>query len=289
MARHGMAGRLTRRRILALGAAACLGGGAIYTFGIEPVWLRTVELDVRLKGLAPEFDGFTIAQLSDFHVGAGVPLDYLHGAAALANEAQPDLVALTGDYVHRGGDTADTADAAAILKTLEAPAYAVLGNHDGAVYSSEGRPDRGAVGRVRNALEKAGVSVLVNERITLRRGDARLHVAGLGDLWLGAFRPRTVPLREPGAPTIALSHNPDTAKDLAGLGADLILSGHTHGGQVSIPFLGPPILPVRHREFAAGHFDLGGPQLYVNRGVGWLRRVRLFVRPEVTILRLRPV
>lgn len=263
-----------------------MGGGGLYAFGIEPVWLRKVELDVRLKGLDPAFDGFTIAQLSDLHVGAGVPLDYLNEAAALANAARPDVVALTGDYVHQGGDAAGAAEAAAILKTIEAPAYAVLGNHDGAVYSSDGRPDGGAVTRVRDALEGVGVSVLVNERVTLRRGDARLHVAGLGDLWLGAFRPRTVPLRDPEAPTIALSHNPDTAKDLAGHGADLILSGHTHGGQVSIPFLGPPILPVRHREFAAGHFDLGGPQLYVNRGVGWLRRVRLFVRPEVTVLRL---
>ncbi|MHC4135852.1 MAG: metallophosphoesterase [Planctomycetota bacterium] len=280
--------RLTRRRILALGAAACLGAGGAYTFGIEPVWLRKIELDVRLRGLAPAFDGFTIAQLSDLHVGAGVPLDYLHEATALANAARPDLVALTGDYVHRGGDAAGTTEAAAVVGALEAPAYAVLGNHDGAVYSSEGRPDRGAVTRVRDALERVGARVLLNERITLRRGDARLHVAGLGDLWLGAFRPGTLPLRDPEGPTIALSHNPDTAYDLAGHGADLVLSGHTHGGQVSIPFLGPPILPVRHRKFAAGHFDLGDMQLYVNRGVGWLRRVRLFVRPEVTILRLRP-
>jgi predicted MPP superfamily phosphohydrolase len=279
--------RLTRRRILLLGAVACVGAGGAYTFGIEPIWLRKVELDVRLERLAPAFRGFTIAQISDFHVGAGVPLDYLHGAADLANAEKPDLVALTGDYVHQGGDPKSADEAAAVVKTLEAPAYAVLGNHDRAVYSARGCPDGGAVQRIRDALERAGVRVLVNERITLRRGDARLHVAGLGDLWLGTFRPDDVPLRDATGPTIALSHNPDTAHDLAGRGADLILSGHTHGGQVSIPFLGPPILPVRHREFAAGHFQLGDTQLYVNRGVGWLRRVRLFVRPEVTILRLR--
>ena len=99
-----------------------------------------------------------------------------------------------------------------------------------------------------------------------------------------------MPLRDANAPTIALSHNPDTAKDLAGHGADLILSGHTHGGQVSIPFLGPPILPVRHREFAAGHFDLGGPQLYVNRGVGVAGpAIRLNCSREIATVQLRAI
>ena len=88
---------------------------------------------------------------------------------------------------------------------------------------------------------------------------------------------------------MALSHNPDTAPSLAHRGAALILSDHTHGGQVSIPFLGPPILPVERREYAAGPYDLGATRLYVNRGIGWLVRVRMFVRPEVTLHILRAV
>jgi len=88
-------------------------------------------------------------------------------------------------------------------------------------------------------------------------------------------------------PTVALSHNPDTAPALARAGADLILSGHTHGGQVEIPFLGPPLLPVRRRAYYAGLYRVETARLYVNRGVGWLRRVRLFVRPEITFLTLQ--
>ena len=115
-----------------------------------------------------------------------------------------------------------------------------------------------------------------------------LRLVGVGDLWTGPYVPSCLPPPTAGKPTIVLSHNPDTAPELAKRGADLILSGHTHGGQVSIPFLGPPILPVRLRQYAAGHYRLKTSQLYVNRGLGWLRRVRLFVRPEVTILRLKP-
>ncbi|MHC4549914.1 MAG: phosphodiesterase YaeI [Planctomycetota bacterium] len=283
---------ITRRRLLKLGAAgaaACVGTG-VYAFGIEPIWLRRVDLEVRLDGLDAAFDGFTIVQLSDFHVGAGVPYDYLRDAVALARAARPDLVALTGDFVHGGGDAGLADDAAEIVSTLPpaAPTCAVLGNHDGGVYGPERTADPVSFRRVHDTLAAAGIRVLLNERLTLERGRARLHVAGLGDLWVGAFRPRAVPLRDRGGPTVALSHNPDTAYDVAAHGADLILSGHTHGGQVSLPFLGPPILPVRHRELAAGHYHLKGAQLYVNRGVGWLRRVRLFVRPEVTVLRLRP-
>jgi predicted MPP superfamily phosphohydrolase len=139
--------------------------------------------------------------------------------------------------------------------------------------------------RVAGALREAGITVLFNDRFRLARSGARLDVAGFGDLWSDAFEPQAVPVE---TTTVALSHNPDTAPALARRGVHLVLSGHTHGGQVWIPGIGAPILPVRHREFVAGHYPVGEGQLYVNRGLGWLRRVRLFTRPEVTVLRLRP-
>jgi hypothetical protein len=138
---------------------------------------------------------------------------------------------------------------------------------------------------VAGALREAGVTVLSNDRFRLARSGGRLDVAGFGDLWSDTFEPQAVPVE---TTTIALSHNPDTAPALVGRGVHLVLSGHTHGGQVWIPGIGAPILPVRHREFVAGQYPVGDGQLYVNRGLGWLWRVRMFTRPEVTVLRLRP-
>ena len=137
--------------------------------------------------------------------------------------------------------------------------------------------------RVGRALLGTGWKVLQNRAVTLERGGARLRVVGLGDLWSGFFEPDEVDVTD----AIVLEHNPDAVPRLLHRRPALILCGHTHGGQVAAPFLGPPILPVRHREYAAGLYELGDTPLYVNRGVGWLYRVRLFVRPEVTVLTLR--
>jgi len=284
--------RITRRRLLRLagGGAAAAALGAGYAFGIEPVWLRTVEHDVRLRGLAASFDGYRIVQLSDLHVGAGVPGDYLEGAIERANALSPDLVVVTGDFVHRGGSAALCEQVGRLLAGLRARdgLFAVEGNHDRGVYGASHTRRADSVASLRAALGSAGVRLLENEAATLERpGGARLPIVGYGDLWAGGFRSEAIDLKSAGGPVVALSHNPDTAEMLATAGASLILSGHTHGGQVSLPFLGPPILPVSDRRFAAGPYDVGGARLYVNRGVGWLRRVRLFVRPEVTLHLLR--
>ena len=86
---------------------------------------------------------------------------------------------------------------------------------------------------------------------------------------------------------IALSHNPDSFLELLDRPASWVLSGHTHGGQVSIPWLGPPLLPVRNRRFASGHHVMGGRNLYVNRGLGWVRKIRFNCPPEITVFELQ--
>ena len=278
--------RITRRRLLAAAGAGLLGGG-IYAFGIEPRWLRTWHVEVPVRGLGAGLDGYRIAQMSDFHVGAGVPPAHVADAVARALAFEPDLVALTGDFVHRGAGGGSAEEAARLLAPLRARdgVVAVMGNHDADVYASDGfHADRVSLRRVKGALGDAGIRVLENERISVARGGAAMHVVGLGDLWTGLFD--RFAARPDGAPTVVLSHNPDTAPDLAADGAGLVLSGHTHGGQVSVPFLG--LLTAAVVPLCAETFRLGGTRLYVNRGVGWLRRVRLFVRPEVTLLTLRP-
>ena len=176
------------------------------------------------------------------------------------------------------------------MPRLSAPlgVYAVLGNHDHGVHGQHTRAQRReSASALRDVLGAGGVRELLNESVLISRdGCAPLHLAGFGDLWAGEFDPEAVTAVSTG-PTIALTHNPDGAPALAERDMDLILCGHTHGGQVRVPFLGPPILPVRLRQYAAGPYDLDRSRLYVNRGVGWLRRVRLFVRPEVTLHMLR--
>jgi len=275
---------------LGAGAAACAGAGA-YAVAVEPRWLKTYECDIPVKGLPTAFDGYLVAQLSDLHVGGGVPEIQLREAVRRCVEADPDLVALTGDFVqgHRVDESA--AIVARVLADLRARdgVFAVLGNHDAGVYASHHRPDRTKLAAVRDALTRAGARTLENEAVEIARGEDRIQVCGLGDLWTGAFEPERLPARRDGVPAMALSHNPDTAPDLAARGVEVVLSGHTHGGQVSLPFVGPPRLPVRRRDLAAGLCRLGDTSVYVNRGVGWLRRIRFGVRPEVSLLRLRPV
>jgi len=281
----------SRRRVLKLGAYAGLAcvPPAIYAFGIEPVWLRTVEVDVPMRGLPAAFAGYRIAQISDLHWGCGVAADQIEDAVARVLDGQPDLIALTGDFLHRGGDTGDADQVAELHRRLSARdgVVAVLGNHDHDVYrSGGGAPAYDKSRRLRSALAASGIEVLEDRTREIRRADASIQVAGFGDFWAGRFDSLA------GAPaddvvSIALSHNPDTAPDLWSAGHDLILCGHTHGGQVCIPFMGPPILPVARREFSAGLYERGGKHLYVNRGVGWLARIRCFVRPEVTLLTLR--
>ena len=256
-----------------------------YVFGIEPVWLRRYDVTVRITRLPEAFHGYTIAQLSDLHLGSGVPESLILDAVGIANAARPDLAVITGDIVHRGTRPRFAEEAGRLLAGLRAPdgRLAVLGNHDSQVYRRTLSADRASVRRVAGALADAKIQTLQNEVATIERDRHQLRVVGLGDLWSGLMRTDRLNLKD----AIVLEHNPDAAPQLAKKQPALVLCGHTHGGQVSLPFLGPPILPIDHTRYAAGLFTLGGTRLYVNRGVGWLRRVRMFVRPEVTILTLK--
>jgi len=263
------------------GTVAC---GAGYAVGLEPLWIETRALEIVVPRLPAALDGYVVVQLSDLHAGGGVARSQLERAVAIANAHSPSLVAVTGDLVDEAHDEQARAQVVEVLAGLEATdlVVAVAGNHDtGALH--EGRPtDVDSLGALERALGGAGIAFLENRTITLHGG--RLRVAGFGDLWSGRFDPRVL---TPGPCTIALSHNPDTAVSLAGKNADLILAGHTHGGQVDLPLFGPPWVPLKDKRFLKGHFELGQSQLYVNRGIGWTHRIRFRSRPEVTVLTLR--
>ncbi|HEV3082115.1 MAG TPA: phosphodiesterase YaeI [Gemmataceae bacterium] len=255
---------------------------------VEPTWLELNRHEVVIEDLPLEFSGFRVAQLSDFHCSRHVTADYLNEAVDLAMSQHPDLIVLTGDFIHRGFKYVDAV--AEALGRLSAPAgvYAVLGNHDFSVRTALGfRRYKHLHRAVARALSAQSIRVLHNQSVCLQRGEAGLHLVGVEDLWSRvcdlkrAFADLSTHL-----PRIVLAHNPRTVEFLGGERCDLMLSGHTHGGQVNLPGVGRPTLSRKARRFAAGMYRLNGTHLYVNKGVGFGFRFRFGVRPEVAILTL---
>jgi uncharacterized protein len=257
---------------------------------IEPTWLELNHLQVTIDGLLPAFAGFRIVQLSDFHCSRQVTPVFLSEAVDLALEQKPDLAVLTGDFVHRGFKYVDAV--AACLSRLAAAhgVYAVLGNHDFSVRNALGfRRYRHLHRAVAESLAAHGIRVLRNEAVCLQRDDAALYLIGVEDLWSRVCDlDRAFAGLSPAQPRIVLAHNPRTVEFLDGERCDLMLSGHTHGGQVNVPVLGRPTLSRKSRRLAAGLYRYQDTQVYVNKGVGFGFRFRFGVRPEVAVLTLQP-
>ena len=274
--------KINRRRFLRIlgGSVAGVGVGVpLYSYFIEPYWLAVERQTLEFPPRHIPPSGLRIVHLSDLHRSEIVPDSYLRKCVSIANELNPDLTLLTGDYIT--GDRSWAASLGELLKLLHAKIgiYASLGNHDGGDWAGF---DTSVVTR---ELQKAGIRVLVNESASLEHGCRPVAVVGLGDLWAGSFDPEAAFHDVSSSDfTIALSHNPDTLSRLRDFSANLILCGHTHGGQVCIPLAGPPILPVEDKRFSAGVYRIGDQIAYVNRGVGLLRRVRFNCRPEIACI-----
>jgi len=266
--------------------------------------LSTEKLTVKIAGLPASLQGKKLVQLSDFHYdGLRLSEDMLEKAIAVSNQAEPDLVLLTGDFVTEEPEPVH--QLILRLKHLQSSSgiYAILGNHD--IIHKDAKAE------ITKALTSIGIHVLWNE-IAYPLGK-ELPLVGLADSWSREFNPELVMNQlDPNTPCIVLSHNPDTAEILQKWRVDLQLSGHTHGGQIWIPGFGPAALVynkmakkipkkirrrarfleenasvVSHWEWARGFHRLGKNQLYVNRGLGTYLPGRLFCRPEVTIITLQ--
>lgn len=266
--------------------------------------LSVERLAIEIAGLPESLEGTKLVQLSDLHYdGLRLSEEMLAEAIAISNNAKPDLVVLTGDYIT--DSTAPMEVLARSLQQLQSQLgiYAVLGNHD------HYRP--GFKTTVIDALTQVGIHVLWNQ-IAYPWG-TQFPLVGLADFWSREFDPASVFSKIPDSvPRLVLSHNPDTAMPLKSWRVDLQLSGHTHGGQIVIPGLGPvvswielskthvpsffhPWIPflrgnsnrvVRHWEWSEGLHSVGTNTLYVNRGLGTYAPGRLFCPPEVTIITL---
>ncbi len=266
--------------------------------------LSIERLTIPIRGLPSALQGLKLVHLTDFHFdGLRLSEALLHQAIAASNAAEPDLVFLTGDYVT--DDPNPIFNLARHLKQLQSSRgiYAVLGNHDLCHRESQAK--------VTAALTGVDIQVLWDEVVYPFGSD--LALVGLRDFWCHSFNPAPVMAQlSPDIPRIVLSHNPDSAEVLQKWRVDLQLSGHTHGGQVVIPGLGPvagqikqirrklpkpwqkPFLRltqgcdkvVRHWEWASGLHSIGNNLLYTNRGLGTFLPGRLFCPPEVTVITL---
>lgn len=274
--------KLSRRHFLLAAPIAALG---YMRFG-ESGWLEVGRHEVRLT--AGSRKPLTLLHLSDLHASSCVSLEFIEEAVELALQScKPDLVCLTGDFITTTWEHWDGYAAILGRLTKAVPAFACLGNHDGGRWAahSSGYADHRLVEKL---LAKAGVSLLHNAARPLTLSGWQLNLVGVGDLWAREIKPDLAfsDLGQADA-TIVLSHNPDTKTDLEEFPWDLMLCGHTHGGQLSLPAIGTPFAPVQDKAFVAGLHRWKERWLHITKGVGNLHGMRFNCRPEVSVLALR--
>jgi predicted MPP superfamily phosphohydrolase len=287
---------ISRRRLLvdaSLGTATVATVGPIVHGVLDTSFdLRVERYTVRLPNLPQAFAGLRIVQLSDTHLGPRIPAAFVRRAVATALDLAPDLILLTGDYVHNG--ERQIAPAAELFEPLVRsgrPVVGVLGNHDW--YANGPFMSR--------VLADLGVAMIDNARTFLDPDTRRLRpdpvglcLAGLGDLKTDRIDPARALAGVPEELTrIVLAHNPDTAElrhVVAGPRIDLMISGHYHGGQIKLPLIGHPILRSPHGEkYLQGLVRGPACQVLISRGVGMsILPVRIGVRPEVVEITLAP-
>ena len=272
------------RRHAALAAAVAGALALVWGFAIEPASLRFPEVPIAVPPW-PAGAPLRVAILADLHVGSPWNgTDRLARLVRRTDEAHPDLVLMLGDYVSRGvpgGHFVAPEEIEAVVRDLRAPlgVYAVLGNHD---LAWNGR-------RIARALERAGIVVLSDRAVRVDPADGRhppFWLAGVSDWTLGEHDlAGTLAQVTDDAPVIVLTHNPDMFPEVPARVA-LTLAAHTHGGQVRLPLLGPPVVPSDYgRRYASGIVVEGGRTLFVATGVGTsIIPVRFLVPPEVPIL-----
>ena len=256
---------------------------------LEPNRPRIVRREMALRRWPAQLDGFTIALLSDFHYDPEFSVHPLRSAIGMVNALHPELIVLTGDFVSLPwfGDAAAGATAAEpcaqLLRQLQAPhgLWAVMGNHDAFT-----DPDR-----VTSTLRAVGINVLANESVPIERAGARARfwLSGVDDV-LGGTADLDATLHKVPADeaTILLAHEPDYADHVARYPVDLQLSGHSHGGQVRVPFIRPLYLPDLAHKYVWGQYQIRGLTLYTNPGLGTVGvPVRLNCPPEITLLTMR--
>ncbi|OKP99748.1 metallophosphoesterase [Paenibacillus sp. P46E] len=275
--------KITRRQFLARGAATVIGAGLLtsgYAWQGEPNWLDITRLELSFKNLPSAFAGTRLVHFSDVHLGFNKDVHDLKRLAGHIKEAQPDIICFTGDIVDSYAE--DLKESVPILAELSAPLgkYAILGNHD---YKNTELLTR--------LLNEAGFRVLRNQSYLIQQGGAAIAVTGIDDMLHGKPDPQAA-LK--GVPedmfTLLMMHEPDYADTAEAYPFHLQLSGHSHGGQIRLPFLGAAFTPYGSNKYISGLYYTEKKRMpvYVNRGFGeTYMPFRFMCRPELTIFTLR--
>jgi predicted MPP superfamily phosphohydrolase len=257
-----------------------MGDIAVEWVAMKNSWLEISEVRVTLPRLAAGFNGYRLVQISDIHYGTWINQARLDYALDLVNRQHPDMIAITGDFV-----TYDPAiHASEIVQSLHAlhasdGVLAVMGNHDHWT-------DADGVARI---LAASGIENLNNSVLSVQRGPSVLHFAGVDCSYERKDRLDIVLEALPdGGAAILLVHEPDFADISAGTGRfDMQISGHSHGGQIKLPFLRAPILPPHARKYPHGRYQINGMVQYTNRGLGTTSlRLRMWSPAEITVFTL---
>jgi uncharacterized protein len=283
---------ISRRNFIRIATGAGVAAIAADSVLLEPNHPRVVRKEIALRRWPAQLQSFTIVQISDLHYDPYFSAHPLKAAIGIINGLRPDLIVLTGDFVTApwfGGDDEKAAAAAEpcaeLLRQIHAPhgVWGVLGNHD---WATDAR-------RVMGALRAEGIQILTNQSVPIETAGARFWLSGVHDVLnstpdLDAALAR-VPREEA---SILLAHEPDyadhVARRAAELSVDLQLSGHSHGGQVRLPFTPPFYLPPLARKYYSGLYQVGPLTLYTNAGLGTMGMpIRWNCPPEITVFTLR--
>ncbi len=290
---------------------------------IEPRLLLTSYTSIPIAQLPREFEGLKIVQISDLHFSSSISDSFLKRISKQIHSIQPDLIVFTGDLLSYS-KLQEPERLKNFLKTLTAPlgTYAIFGNHDYAEYvtlAKDGRFRRvqsqlpvimrgfarlfsrsdtvqeGAIVRapideideLKTLFADSGIHLLHNQTIQLGKKNAFINLCGLGDYMTGQCMPQEAFSQyDSRMPGIVLSHNPDSYDMLEHFPGDLLLFGHTHGGQVNLPYIWKKVTPLKNKVFKSGLFHIDNRYLYVNRGLGSTFPFRWFAPPEIAVLQL---
>ncbi|WP_243291657.1 metallophosphoesterase [Bacillus sp. FJAT-47783] len=283
-----MKGTLSRRQFLKRLSAALLAGvgisfgGYSYIRFIEPKRLSVTKKQIKHRFIPKSFHQKTIVQFSDTHLSDYFKIEQLERVVNTINSFNPDVIVFTGDLIDEPNRYNRLNDIVPVLQDLSAPLgkYAIYGNHDHGGYGTD---------IYKNIMERSNFELLQNKSKKIQLEDGSfIYMAGLDDLMLG--KPdwdKTFHKMAENTYTILLAHEPDAANRTKHYPVHLQLSGHSHGGQIKLPFIGPLYTPPFSNDYHEGFYEVGSTTLYVNRGLGTTRLPFRFLSvPEITVFTL---
>jgi hypothetical protein len=271
---------MRRKLMIVIAILVVVCGLVAYSVLTQLKGLEYPRYEVPVHGLPPAFDGFTIVQISDTHVGIWTKPKHIRKIVEQVNAMQPDLILLTGDYVNRFERNCTTSGRSLMGLEAKHGVYAVLGNHDYWVNADA----------VTKALRESGVDVLFDEQRKITIGKESITLVGLDDEWEGKpdYQQAFTGLSADDT-CIAIAHNPDAVLHLKGRPIRLLLSGHTHGGIINLPWISPiHAFTKLGRKYASGMHEINGIRTYISRGIGLVSiPFRIHCPPEVPVFVLR--